>query len=53
MSERKLPELFGSRVFNEETMMSACPTPAIRLGSAVSLTVRRWSWPLPMKLPVP
>ena len=49
MSERKLPELFGSRVFNEETMKE-------RLSDAcyqASLTVRRWSWPPPMKLPVP
>ena len=45
MSELKLPELFGSRVFNEETM--------IRRGSVASPMEHLWNWLPPMRLPGP
>ena len=53
MSELKLPELFGSRVFNEETMKERLSGAAIRRGSAASPMEHLWNWLSPMRLPGP
>ena len=46
MSDKKLPELFGSQVFNEVAMKE-------RLSNAASPMGLRWSCPPPMRSPEP
>ena len=49
----KLPELFGSMVFNEETMKERLSTASYKAWKSALWTAPLWTFPPPMRLPRP